>query len=199
MVEHRNQKALETRIAYQCAPVLTGIKISNILIISNYDRDKVIRLFHNTVISYHILYQSQEKSYFMLYRKSELITYLKECDVQEAMTEFGYYDYALTNILKEFSKRYSNYMLSKNTFPHEMGLILGYPVHDVIGFMNHQGKNFLYIGYWKVYEDLSNALVVFEMYHKAKEIVLQMLANGFSVLCILDRYNQHNKLEEIAI
>ncbi len=32
-------------------------------------------------------------------------------------------------------------------FPHEMGLLLGYPVEDVVGFMENNGKNYLYSGY----------------------------------------------------
>ena len=35
----------------------------------------------------------------------------------------------------------------KGAFPHEIGLLLGYPVEDVLGFIRHQGKNYLYTGY----------------------------------------------------
>ena len=47
--------------------------------------------------------------------------------------------------------RYRAYMNGSKIFPHEMGLLLGYPVEDVTGFMVHGGKNSLYSGYWKVY------------------------------------------------
>ena len=44
-------------------------------------------------------------------------------------------------------KRYACYMEEKGAFPHEIGLLLGYPVEDVLGFIRHQGKNYLYTGY----------------------------------------------------
>ena len=36
-------------------------------------------------------------------------------------------------------------------FPHEIGLLLGYRQRIMTGFIENNGKNFLYIGYWKVY------------------------------------------------
>ena len=36
-------------------------------------------------------------------------------------------------------------------FPHEIGVFLGYPLADVIGFIENRGKNFTACGYWKVY------------------------------------------------
>ena len=38
-------------------------------------------------------------------------------------------------------------MEEKGAFPHEIGLLLGYPVEDVLGFIRYQGKNYLYTGY----------------------------------------------------
>ena len=42
-------------------------------------------------------------------------------------------------------------MCGEPGFPHEMGVLLGYPVEDVRGFMEQNGQNALYQGYWKVY------------------------------------------------
>lgn len=36
-------------------------------------------------------------------------------------------------------------------FPHEIGLFLGYPLGDVIGFIENHGQNCLCSGVWKVY------------------------------------------------
>ena len=46
-------------------------------------------------------------------------------------------------------------------FPHEIGVLLGYPAEDVKGFVVNEGKNYLYSGYWKVYGDLSEAKQLF--------------------------------------
>ncbi len=36
-------------------------------------------------------------------------------------------------------------------FPHELGLFLGYPLEDVQGFIQNDGKNYLFKGFRKVY------------------------------------------------
>lgn len=60
--------------------------------------------------------------------------------------EAGYRSFSLESILKEICVRYQRYMEYKEDFPHEMGLLLGYPVEDVKGFMKHKGENSLCIG-----------------------------------------------------
>ena len=42
-------------------------------------------------------------------------------------------------------------MQIRKSFPHEIGLFLGYPAEDVAGFISHKGHDFCYSGYWKVY------------------------------------------------
>lgn len=38
-------------------------------------------------------------------------------------------------------------------FPHEIGVFLGYPLGDVVGFIENRGKNFTCCGCWKSYGD----------------------------------------------
>ena len=47
------------------------------------------------------------------------------------------------------------------SFPHEIGVFLGYPVEDVIGFMENQGDNYLVCGCWKAYSNASEAITCF--------------------------------------
>ena len=49
-------------------------------------------------------------------------------------------------------KRISAIWTAGGDFPHEIGLLLGYPPEDVSGFIENGGKNFLCSGYWKVYK-----------------------------------------------
>ncbi len=54
-------------------------------------------------------------------------------------------------------------------FPHEIGMFLGYPVADIRGFIENEGRKYLMIGYWKVYSNLSQARMIFKEYDRAKE------------------------------
>ena len=56
-------------------------------------------------------------------------------DVSEVLREEGYVEIQLGRILSIFQMRYRAYMNGSKIFPHEMGLLLGYPVEDVTGFM----------------------------------------------------------------
>ncbi len=47
----------------------------------------------------------------------------------------------------------SQRLCCEEDFPHEIGVFLGYPLADVIGFIQNRGKNFTACGYWKVYTD----------------------------------------------
>ena len=59
---------------------------------------------------------------------------------------------------------------SQNTFPHEIGLFLGYPPVDVKGFMEDTRKGVKCVGYWKVYGDKEKAEKTFSSYKKCTEV-----------------------------
>ena len=49
-----------------------------------------------------------------------------------------------------------------------MGIFLGYPLEDVKGFIEFNGKESLYVGYWKVYSKLEEKLALFQKYDEAQ-------------------------------
>jgi hypothetical protein len=102
------------------------------------------------------------------------------------LEQAGYVNFSLDCILKEFCIRYKRYMNTKKDFPHEMGLLLGYPTEDVKGFITHQGYNCLCGGYWKVYANKERKLKIFERFENAKESLIQLLSCGVSMGDILD-------------
>lgn len=77
-------------------------------------------------------------------------------------------------------------MKKEGEFPHEMGIFLGYPIKDVIDFINNKGRNCLFTGYWKVYNNLNTALMIFETYNRARDEVLRMISDGRSIRNIIE-------------
>ena len=71
-----------------------------------------------------------------------------------------------------------------------MGLLLGYPVEDVKGFIVHDGKNFLYSGYWKVYTDVSEKMRLFRKFETARENLVQWVSDGFGIQEAIRRGSQ---------
>ena len=78
------------------------------------------------------------------------------------------------------------YASGEQGFPHEIGVFLGYPVEDVEGYMQNDGKNFLLVGYWKVYGEKEQALRLFASYDEAREQTVREVLAGKELvqLCV---------------
>ena len=184
-----NTEDLDTQVALQCAPLLTGMKISNLITVGRYKRSAVLELFKETAVSCCILYESSEKTTFLLYIRPALEAYLSRPEVKVLMERFGYRGWDLEEILSLVSIKYEEHMEDCAGFPHEIGLLLGYPAKDVTGFIENNGKNFLYIGYWKVYSDLSECKRIFQSYNHAREHIIHMVSRGMKIDAILRIHN----------
>lgn len=55
-----------------------------------------------------------------------------------------------------------------NGCPHEIGLFLGIPLHDVHGFVKSGGRDCLCCRYWKVYKKPGRAIRTFARFDEAK-------------------------------
>lgn len=190
IVQTMDLSQVETKMALQCAPIIRGIKMSNLLIVSGSDEEAVRVILKRTGIIHYRLLRQDDKTTFLLFRKLQLATYLQDPKVQNILKANGYSDLSLGGILRTFQCRYQTYMNQGEGFPHEIGLLLGYPVEDVVGFIEHKGKNYLYSGYWKVYENVASKMKLFEDYENAKEELIVLLANGHGIRSIIQSYRE---------
>lgn len=188
LIREMNMKDVATQMVLQCAPLITGIKVSNLLIISKANMKKVRQILNGTHLSYVILLEMDEKITLMLFHREQLEAYLSKPCVQKLLVQLGYQSFGLEEMLPEFQVRYANYMISNRNFPHEMGLLLGYPTEDVQGFIENEGKNFLYTGYWKVYANLSEKIRVFQSYEDAKEDLIHQVSHGMRIEDMIHTY-----------
>lgn len=190
IVERMDKKELKTQLALQCAPLLTGIKPSNLLTVTfgNAARGRaeaVEELFRDTDITVHTLCRTKHRAIFLLFRETELLAYLNEEEVKGAMRLFGYQTLRLIDIFEKLCARYQKYMKDRTSFPHELGLLLGYPAEDVLGFIQNEGRNYLYSGYWKVYGDVKAAKTTFHRYSEARENVIRLVSSGMEITELL--------------
>ena len=65
-----NRQELEIQIALQCAPLLTGRKISNLLTVDKRFRSAVLRLFRSSAVSCYVLYESDDRITFLCTEKT---------------------------------------------------------------------------------------------------------------------------------
>lgn len=176
---------VETKLALQCAPVIMGIKISNLLTISQEDEASMRMILEKSELQYyHLIYQKGRMTY-LVFRMVDLEAYLQEPDVQSFLQNCGYQGLSPKGILIRFQKRYEDSINKKADFPHEMGVLLGYPIEDVEGFIQNKGEHYLYAGYWKVYECAEEKRLLFDAYESAKEGLVLLVANGYALRSII--------------
>jgi len=177
---------LKLQIALQCAPVIKGIKASNAIGIPTKDRILLLELLSRTGISCTCLYESEEKCIFLLFRQDLLDSLLRKEKIIGFLMQYGYTEQGCGAMLTRLSIRLQNYYYRKHEFPHEMGVFLEYPVEDVKAFIENNGKNSLFTGYWKVYQNPQNARSLFHLYDKAKEEAVVAILNGKALYEIMN-------------
>ena len=170
---------LEVKIANQCAPVLAGVKPSNMLVLENKHIRDVVRVLEGTGLSWRCLYAGEEKNIWLLYRKEAMEETVLGKEQMLFLREWGYEEDTLERMLMKFSQRFRQYRKDKNLpFPHEMGVFLGYPMADVKGFIKYEGKNYLYCGYWKVYENVEERKELFRTYEEILKVFVEEARKG---------------------
>lgn len=171
---------LDYRIASQCAPVLKGAKISNMVTVPPGSWNYIRRALRGSGVICIILSADKEKEILLLYRYSMLEECLKQADVRRFLSGLGYHDLDVASLILRLRARYRDYVAG-GVFPHELGIILQYPVKDVESFMKYGGRGCLMSGYWKVYHDAERAKAVFRQYDILKEQASKEAMKGCSL------------------
>lgn len=113
----------------------------------------------------------------LFYRAEILQRKFQDKAVQEVLQHYGYpCAEGLSACLHYLQLR----MRLQKSFPHEIGLFLGYPVEDVVGFITHKGQDFCYSGYWKVYANEEETRALFDRYAHCTEEFCSRLEAGCS-------------------
>ncbi len=175
-----------TKLALQCAPVIAGVKISNLLVAEQSCVPQLIRYFAGTGIELYVFCVIKGTAYMILYRRRRLGRCLRAAGTAAMMRRFGYGDLSVSGVLRTLGRRYALYHRGLRPFPHEMGLVLGYPPRDVEGFIENGGQGFLLCGYWKVYGDAARAERIFRAFDQTKETAVRLLAEGRSLMELMD-------------
>ncbi len=165
-------------LAIHCAPILLGIKAANIMTVTGREFFRIGDLLQGTDISYCFLKTKGDKGILYLYREGEIMKYLHSEDIQSFLKGYGYETENFHEMLERLSNRIRFYSDGETTFPHEIGIFLEYPLMDVKGFLENDGENFIYSGYWKVYTDVHNTIRKFREYDLVRELAIQAVVSG---------------------
>ncbi len=171
----------EYTLAFHCAPAMAGIKAAD-LISWPGDPDDTLRLLEefkrdmeHTGIKLRRMCFCRGRSLILVYRAKTLRAYLDRDEVRTLLERDSYpVGDGLECMLDHLAWR----MLTVPGFPHEVGLFLGYPAEDVVGFQKYNGRNFKFSGLWKVYSDEERARECFYRYNCCRQALCRRLENG---------------------
>lgn len=181
MAKREGTERMRFEIVSQCAPFLKGIKAASLL---NINREYVRELFREmkgTGVSCRLLLTGRERCLVLFYRKEELEESLSQREVRRFLREYGYVEMDAERVLSHLFMRMLWYSRGEIDFPHEMGVILGYPVQDVRAFISRNGQGSLFTGYWKVYHNPIRAQMAFFTYDKAKDSAVNEFLSGKTI------------------
>lgn len=171
---------LISTVAYTAAPTVEGQKPSTIINLSRNQRNlyELWQRYKNYVaeslaVSFFELRQSEDSILVLIYKTEILRNCLLKKSNLRFLETYGYgKEMSLQGYLERLKCRYSS------GCPHELGVFLGYPINDVIGFIKNQGKKCLLCRYWKVYHNPSRAMCIFNSYDQAKMRMAHTILNS---------------------
>lgn len=168
-----------------CAPTLASLKSASLFCLAKPDANKLKRQvecwnnrFSQKGIFLLVLKYKADRALIYVCRKSHLISDLSKPGVANFLEKYGYNLSSIKDTLDRLKERVSK---SEN-FPHEIGVFLGYPLQDVIGFIKNGGQNSICTGCWKVYDNECEAVKLFKRFQKCREVYLRLFNQGKTVM-----------------
>ena len=168
-------------IIENCSPTLAGIKTGNIFtidrsLISDIKEElrELNRCFKGKGLRAIPLKISEKNVIIYLYRPGKLKADLSSDEAKDILKKKGYCCDSIENAIVNLI----HHIREDGSFPHEIGLFLGYPPIDVKGFMEDTRKGVKCVGYWKVYGDKEKAEKTFSNYRKCTEAYKKCLSCG---------------------
>ena len=178
-------KDIRFRLAFHCAPVFSGIKVSNLIMVRTDDLAEISAILEETAFERKILAISEDTASVLIFERAALTAYLGRRAHRQFLRKNGYScawkedeEIDLDDILCQLSVRYMRCRILEEDFPHEIGIFLGYPLGDVGGFLHHGGKNYIFSGYWKVYTNPNRTRELFRKFDMVTEEMVCSLAGG---------------------
>ena len=168
-------------VAMNCAALIKGLKAANIITVTKKEYEHIKDILRGTSISCYLLKLKDGKYILYLYRKKSITSYINTKEVKEFLSGYGYFTDDIEEMLRILSERILMYCDGKVSFPHEIGIFLEYPLLDVKGFLENEGLNFKYTGYWKVYHNEQETKKLFKCFDRKREEAVTEILLGKSI------------------
>ena len=181
------ERNFETVMIEQCAPVLAGLKPAGLF---RYETRDCADLAHRVRswneqlngkgLRVRVMKGCARTHRFLIYvyREAQLSAVLADRAVQEFLRQEGYQLPAEQEQTGALLNQLSRRLCCQAEFPHEIGVFLGYPLPDVVGFIENRGQNFTCCGCWKSYGEPAAARRRFDQLSKCTAVYLRLFHSG---------------------
>lgn len=183
----RPELDLELELCRRCAPVLLGVKPAALFQASIQEVRLLMRLTGLCPIELCPLDVSPKNQIF-IYIPELLERALARPGVLFLLRSMGYGGDSGSAYVRELIRRIQGSRSGRNLFPHEIGIFLGYPLEDVLGFWLSGGHSPLSEGEWKCYSDTERATQLQKIHKDAENVMRGALLAGSALEEVLREY-----------
>lgn len=170
-----NPKSNYAFIIERLGPTMLGVKPAELLNVAignpqSWDEFKTLFTLHGELQLEEIRRINGRQQVIFYHRtslddvlsKTQNLEFLQSIDYPTSYSMDGY----LQHVLQKIQSR---------VFPHEIGIFLGYPLKDVMGFMGHCSLPYVRTEGWRVYGDEKCSNATHEKYQQARVAIEETL------------------------
>ena len=174
----------ERDLIVYCSPTLASLKTANLFHPTYASEEELaaqLEFWNRTLVekgvALRVLRRRSGRALLYVYRPSALARDLEKPETARFLRRYGYVPGSAEAALEQLTRR----MACTEGFPHEIGVFLGYPLADVVGFIENRGQNSKCSGLWKVYGDEKEAKRLFRRFRKCSNVYARLWQEGRSV------------------
>lgn len=176
--ENKSNSIYIKRILEMIGAVILGSKPAEIINVPGSSEDKEVKLaqiesFFNQCsrVTYRIISTNDGGKRVLFINEKSMKKVLSNKRCINFLKFVGYSsEYKLNDYMNELVLR-----LQSGEFPHEIGVFLGYPLKDVLGFMGYGKNELVEIKNWRIYGDKEVSYKVYNSFMKDKAIMKEMI------------------------
>lgn len=173
----------EEMIVQLCSPTLAGLKTGSLFSCPYQSEQEImddVRRLNRRLSPKGVrvlVLRVRRRALIYVYRPSSLRKDLADESAAALLRGIGYAVDSAERCVVQLIDR----LRTSAEFPHEIGLFLGYPPEDVLGFIENKAQDCKCVGCWKVYGDEDEARRRFAQYKKCTDVYCACWERGRSI------------------
>ena len=182
------KKSFSRWLVLELAPTIYGHKPATILSFRDWEHMRLHSLWQRcgkniiakSRLKYMVLKESPASTVVLFYHPGILQKCITDNAHRDFLTRYGYQvDGGVDQCLIWLRERF------QHTCPHEIGVLLGIPLKDVLGYMGLNQTKLTCRGLWCIYGEPSCSIALMERFMADRRRIIELLGEGHNPLRLL--------------